>query len=141
MHNKKNRLGYVSSVLCLVLFFQFFSVQLYGQETNSEWKILGITTVKDGLDKDEVKVKLGQGQLSTIKIKVRVAPLEMNKFEIQFRNGQKQNVLIRKNFSKGSESRAIDLKGDKRFIKKVIFWYNKKKLTNKKPLVVLIGKE
>lgn len=139
----KNRVVKFSILVLAVFLLQsFITPTNYSEVLNQdEWKILGITTVKKDNDTDEVKVKLTQGLLSSVKIKVRNAPLTMSKFEIHYRNGSKQKVWIRKNFSSNSESRDIDLKGDKRLIKKVVFSYSKKnKKSKKKPIVVLLGK-
>ena len=123
-----------------MLICQPFMTTLVAQDDDDEWKLLGITTVKEALERDEVKITALKGQFTHLKIKVRNAPLEMKKFVIHYGNGEKHQVFIRKNFAKGSESRAIDLRGDKRFIKKVVFWYAKKKWSGKKPVVALIGK-
>jgi len=139
---KKTRFASVLFVFIIGFFIQSVTMQASPlQSPKSGWKVLGITTVKAGLDRDEVKVKIGQGQLGSLKIKVKGAPIEMRRIQVYFRNGEKQEIKTRKNFTKGSESRAMDLKGDKRLIKKVVFWYNKKKLSGKKPVVVLLGKE
>lgn len=127
-------------LLVLGLVMQSFTLPSVHAEKLGKWKILGITTVKKALDRDEVKVKIAQGRLGSIKIKVKGAPLEMKRFEVHFRNGQKQTIKIRKNFSKDSESRVINLKGNKRLIKKVVFWYSKKRFIGKVPVVILMGK-
>ncbi|WP_155995133.1 DUF2541 family protein [Tenacibaculum ovolyticum] len=124
-------------------------VALIGQNKSSnnnpaklvgKWKLLGITTVKRSVDRDEVRVTASKGMFTHLKIKVRNSSLEMKKMIVHFGDGSKQDVWLKNRFSKGQESRAIDLKGNKRIVKKVIFWYKKGSWINKVPIVALIGK-
>ncbi len=141
----KNRSIFKTYIVCTLLIFCHSGILSASPLENSaevddEWKLLGITTVKGSLDKDEVKVTAAKGMFTHLKIKVRNAPLEMKKMVVHFGDGSTQDVWLKKRFSKGDESRAIDLKGDKRFIKKVVFWYKKGSWSNKAPVVALIGK-
>lgn len=132
---------FFSSAILLALLFigQSFITDHNYSEDSLEWKILGITTVKENIDRDEVKVGAKKGTFSAIKIKVKAAPLEMGELKIHFGNGEVQKVHLRKNFDKNTESRIIDLKGDRRIIKNVVFWYKKKKKSGPMPAVVLLG--
>ncbi len=127
--------------IMMILLLQSFAPKASALVVDDEWKLLGITTVKGSLDEDEIKVPFGKGPFRFVKIKVSEAPLEMKKFTIHFRNGGKQEVFVRKTFLKNTESRPIDLKGDKRYIKKIVFQYSQKKKSGKKPFVALLGKE
>lgn len=108
-------------------------------EDIGRWVILGSTTVKDGLDRDEVQVTAARGVFRKIKIKVRKAPLEMQRLVVHYGNGDIDKIPLRKDFSRGSESRVIDLEANNRVIKKVVFWYNKQHWITSKPVVVLWG--
>lgn len=134
--NKINTLK-IFSVIALIFICQLFVAPVADA---AEWKILGITNVKGTLDRDVVKVTAKKGLFRAIKIKVRAAPLEMKKLIVHFGNGEVQDIAIRNHFGKNTESRVIDLKGKKRVIKQVVFWYAKKKWTGPKPTVVLWGK-
>ncbi len=134
--NKTNTLK-MFSVIALVIVCQLFVAPVADA---AGWKILGITNVKGTLDRDVVKVTAKKGLFRSIKIKVRTGPLEMKKLIVHFGNGEIQDIAIRKHFGKNTESRVIDLKGQKRAIKKVVFWYAKKKWAGPKPTVVLWGK-
>ena len=39
-------------------------------------------------------------------------------------NGTKDEILLRHNFNEESRSRRIDLKGNRRLIKRIIFYYS-----------------
>ena len=67
-------------------------------------------------------------------------PIFMKKMIVHYQNGTTQSIAIRKNIAQRSESRVIDLPGNNRVIKKVVFWYEKGVWTNKKPIVNLWGR-
>ncbi len=133
-------------ILAMLFCFQSFVAptpvfeEVVLEEPTDEWKLLGITTVKEQVDRDEVIIGGKKGMFSHLKIKVRNAPLEMKKMFIHYGNGEIQDVWLRPDFAAGTESRAIKLKGDRRFVKKVVFWYKKSRWVGKKPVVALIGK-
>ena len=52
----------------------------------------------------------------------------MHKLVVHYGNGETENIEPRNNFSAGSESRVIDLPGNKRVIQKIVFWYDTKNL-------------
>ena len=52
----------------------------------------------------------------------------MHKLVVHYGNGETENIESRNNFSAGSESRVIDLPGNKRDIQKIVFWYDTKNL-------------
>ena len=65
----------------------------------------------------------------------------MQKMVIHFRNGQTQDVALKNVFKDGDKSRVIDLPGNRRFIDKVIFWYEAASSDNGgKPTVELWGR-
>ena len=55
-------------------------------------------------------------------------------------NGEKQELEVREEIQKGGESRVIDIKGNRRVILSVDFWYDTKGLINDKAIVELWGR-
>ena len=55
----------------------------------------------------------------------------MHKLVVHYGNGETENIELRNNFSAGSESRVIDLRGNKRVIQKIVFWYDTKNLARR----------
>ena len=134
-------------VLCsFVLIFQSYTISVEKispidtTETIGDWQLLGSKTVKSGLDRDVINVTASKGVYKKLKIKVKAAPIFMKKMIVHYQNGTTQSIAIRKNIAQGSESRVIDLPGNNRVIKKVVFWYEKGVWTNKKPIVNLWGR-
>ncbi|MFZ6012398.1 MAG: hypothetical protein ACOYXT_18790 [Bacteroidota bacterium] len=117
-------------VLCLA---SAFTVQ-------KEWTRLGTRPVNYGLDRDVIPVTFRDGFFTAIKIEVNRGALNMHKCVVHFENGGQQEVELRHNFAQGSESRVIDLAGNKRLIEKIEFWYDTKNLARKKAVVVVWGR-
>lgn len=131
---------------CSVLFFQSFSAPMEeikpmnSSEITGGWRLLGSKTVKAGLDRDVIKVTASRGVFKKLKIRVKGAPIYMQKMVVHYGNGTTQSLAIRKNIAQGSESRVMDLPGKNRAIKKIVFWYEKGNWTTKKPVVTLWGR-
>lgn len=92
------------------------------------WERLGVRKVNYRVDRDEIYVTARDGLFTAVKLKVTQSPLTMRRMVIHFRNGQTQEVAIKRNFPRGGESRVIDIRGGKRVIKKVVFYYDTKGL-------------
>ena len=106
----------------------------------NRWEKLGQKKVKYALDRDEIVVTRLEGTFNAVKFKVLRGGINMHKCTIHFGNGEKQTVTLKSNFSRGGESRVIDLKGGNRVIKKVVFWYDTKNYADKKAVLMLFGR-
>ena len=58
---------------------------------------------------------------------------------VHFGDGEVQEVELRRQIPAGGETRAIDLKGGRRVIRKVVFWYNTPQSKRRKAVVQLFG--
>lgn len=138
---------FVSLFTCLIFIFATFSISAehtFMPDENGikppKWEKLGQRKVNYGIDKDEILVTAREGTFKAVKLIVRGAPLNMHKMVIHFGDGSTQNVQIKNNIPKGQATRTIDLKGQKRVIKKVVFWYDTKNRAPKRATVELWGK-
>ena len=104
-----------------------------------KWDFLGQRIVDYAVDKDEILVTLREGTFQKIKLKVKRAPVHFRKVIVHYRNGSTESIDLRDNIRAGGETRAIDLNGNNRVIKKVVFYYNSKVKVRKKGLVKLYG--
>lgn len=109
-----------------------------GQEL-AKWSKIGQKTVKRVSEYDEF-IPPGFGIYTAIKLKVLNSRVQFDRLVIVFDNGRRMdiplNVVIREN----GESRIIDLPGDKRKIKRILFKYNTKGLFNDKAVVQVWGR-
>lgn len=105
------------------------------------WVNLGSKKVNFGIDRDVIHVSYRDNALSAIKILVNHGALNMHKCTVYFENGGQQEVELRHNFAKDSNSRVIDLKGNKRNIERIEFWYDTKDAANRKAEVEVWGRK
>jgi hypothetical protein len=104
------------------------------------WELLGTKSVDYLIDRDEIAVTAREGFFTALKLKVTRSALNVHKMTVHFGDDTTQDVDLKKNFKAGEESRVIDLKGNKRVITKVVFWYDTKNSKNSKAIVELWGK-
>lgn len=125
-----------------VLFSAFLFISFAGHsQTRAKWEKLGVRTVNYKLDKDDIHVGAKEGRYTKLKVVVAGGSLNMHKMVVTYMNGQKEEIQLRHNFKKGSGSRIIDLKGNKRLIKKITFFYDTKNLAKSKAKVVVFGRK
>ena len=88
-----------------------------------KWEKLGSRKVNMGADHDEIVVTAYKGFFTKIKFKVLDAPILLRNVKLIFGNGEFRRVKVNKKFTAGTESRVIDLPGNKRIIKKIVMNY------------------
>ncbi|SKC84289.1 hypothetical protein [Ohtaekwangia koreensis] len=101
MKTKNVQAAFLISAIAFSL-FSFIAVQ--------QWVELGSRKVNFGLDRDVINVSNRDGYFEAIKIVVRGGALNMHRCTVHFENGGTQEVELRHNFAKGSDSRVVDLK-------------------------------
>ena len=104
------------------------------------WELLGSRKVNYAADHDEIVVTRAEGLFTALQIKVKRGPVNMHRIVVHYGNGEKEEIELRNNFQAGSESRVIDLPGNKRVIRKVDFLYDTKNLAQRKAVVELWGR-
>ncbi|MBK9109226.1 MAG: hypothetical protein IPM92_12895 [Saprospiraceae bacterium] len=104
------------------------------------WELLGTRNVNFANDRDEIEVTAAEGMFTALKIKVLRSTMDMNKMVVHFGDGSTENIELKNMFRAGEESRVIDLPGNKRFIKKVVFWYDTKNYKKRRAVVELWGR-
>ena len=104
------------------------------------WEKLGTRQVNFKAERDEIVVTGREGTFTALKLKVNNAGINITKMIVHFRNGQKQDVSLRQNIPAGGETRVIDIKGKKRIIQKVVFYYDTKKRASRRATVELYGR-
>ena len=118
----------------------FSSFAVHSNLNLKNWKYLGNQRVNFGLDKDVIRVPAGSGVFAKLKLNVSHGSLHMHRMVVVYGNGSRQEMKIKHHFNRGSSSRIIDLKGNKRVINKVIFWYDSKNRSRRKAVIHLYGR-
>lgn len=130
--------NYLFRVICVIILMTIvISNRAYAQQ----WVDLGSRKVNFGLDRDVIEVTYAEGTFTAIKLEVTDGSLNMHRCVVHFKNGTSQEVELRHNFGKGSESRIIDLNGNKRFISKIEFWYDSKNAQMRRATLTVWGRK
>ena len=87
------------------------------------WELLGSRVVDGKSDKDEIVVGSRKGVFTRLMVVVEDSDLEMFDLVVEFANGQKHEPKIRQTFREDTRTRAIDLPGNKRIIRRIAFRY------------------
>jgi len=88
-----------------------------------EWKLLGSRKVDRKGERDEIAVTVARGGFKRLKLTVTGAGVEFANVHVIYGNGEPDKLEVRQNVAAGGETRAIDLRGHDRVIRKVVFWY------------------
>ncbi|OFY56736.1 MAG: hypothetical protein A2Y87_13135 [Bacteroidetes bacterium RBG_13_46_8] len=104
------------------------------------WELLGSRIVNFNNDRDEIQVGAIEGAFTALKIQVRRGNLNMQKVLVHYKNGDVQEIELRHNFARGSESRIIDLPGNKRIIQKIVFYYDTKNRSKMRAVIEVLGR-
>jgi hypothetical protein len=89
-----------------------------------KWVLLGERSVSDRLDHDSISVSAARGEFEAVQVRVRQHAVQFREMKIHFANGRTQEVALRQVIPAGGESRAIDLDGHDRVIRRIEFWYD-----------------
>lgn len=104
------------------------------------WEKLGQRRVDYTRDRDEILVTAREGFFTALKIRVKRAPIQMHRMVIHFADGSTREVELREHIRAGGSSRVIDLPGNKRIIRKVVFVYDTRNSAPRKAVVELWGR-
>jgi len=133
------------TALMLVLFISFSFQTITAKEHSTKnlpgkWVKLGKRRVSKGADHDVIMVTARKGTFRKLKFKVTKSPVHINSIKVVYANGSSEIIHVKKNFRRGEFSRVIDLKGNKRIIKKIVFNYHTKFLARGKARIHVYGK-
>jgi hypothetical protein len=88
----------------------------------AQWVLLGEKTVALHGDRDIVSAR-GEGAFSRIRLCVRRRPVRFYDLDVVFGNGGRQDLQIRNVIGPGDCTRAINIRGGRRFIRRIIMKY------------------
>jgi hypothetical protein len=109
------------------------------QAAVKEWVLLGERSVSDRVDHDTIPVTIARGNFHRLKITVRQHPIRILHLVVHYGNGNPDTLEIRQLIPAGGESRAIDLRGGDRVIRKIEFWYETQSLGRQPAIVRVYG--
>lgn len=91
--------------------------------TTASAEQLGCRAVGFINDRDTITVGKDAGRFKSIQLRVSGNDIEMRDLKVVYGNGQVDDVQVRSRIAAGGETRWIDLKGNKRFIDRIVMTY------------------
>jgi hypothetical protein len=104
------------------------------------WKQLGSRKVTDRVDHDSISVTASRGNFTALQVRVKGVAVEFRSMTVHFRNGDRQEVALRRVIPAGGSSRVIDLEGGDRVIRRVDFVYDSQSLRGRSATIRLFGR-
>ncbi len=104
------------------------------------WEKLGTRKVNYRLDRDEIYVTAREGRFQKLRLQVTKGGINLHRVVVHFANGTTQTIKVNQSIPPGSQSRPLDLDGNKRVIQKVVFYYDTKNFSGRKATVTLWGR-
>src|SRR4051794_16553278 len=89
-------------------------------DDDKDWKVMGDASIGREAGTAEIKVGAEEGLAKRIRLEVRGVEVEIKKLTITYEEGDPEQVDVREKVRRGGKTRAIDLKGGNRVIKKVL---------------------
>ena len=128
----KNALTVFAALLLLIGLSQTLNAQ--------DWSHLGDKHVDGNSDHDKISLGSSEGTFRQLQIRVDDAAVNFNRVVVHFGNGADEEMQFREVINAGGSTRPLNLRGRRRVIKSVEFWYEKANYGSKRPTVRLYGR-
>jgi len=134
-----------ASILCLLVAVNLATANhlspiIAAGQLPPKWEKLGERKVNFTVDRDEIVVTAAEGRFTALKLMVKKGSINLHKMVVHFGDGSTQEVETRDQIPAGGESRVINLEGNRRVIRKVVFVYDTKNFADKRAEVELWGR-
>lgn len=145
MKTSKNNLTMIVMIICCFTIHFNAQAQRINRAANrpgavGTWRVLGTVHARHTADHDLLAVPGPYDFYRSIKLKVTDSPVNMIKIIVRYDDGGAPEIIsTRVEIPRGGESRIIDLKGTKRKLKAIEFWYDTKGLLNGTADVTVLG--
>lgn len=113
----------------LMILASAFTINTYAQkpgvvlDNEAGWKKIGQTTASFKEQAESISV-WGADEFTALKVKVKDAPLNIERLQVFYESGEMENIDIQKEVEANQESDVINLKYADKDIQKVAFTYN-----------------
>jgi hypothetical protein len=108
-------------------------------DTSGTWELIGSTSIYSVINHEVILVRDTYDNFKKLKFTVTNSPLILLKMVVTYDAGNPEKINSRSDIKDGGESRIIVLKGSKRRIKSIEFWYEPDSILNGKANVSVFG--
>lgn len=108
-------------------------------DDDKDWKVMGEVQIERKSGTAQIEVGAEEGLAKRIKLEVRGTDVEFKKVTVTYESGDPEEVDVRDKVRRGGKTRAIDLKGGNRVIKKVVLAFKVDKDTDRDARIILLG--
>ena len=108
-------------------------------DEDKDWKVMGDAKIERKSGSAKIDVGAEEGVAKRIKFEVRGSDVEFKKVTVTYESGDPEEIDIRDTVRRGGKTRAIDLKGGNRVIKKVLIAFKVDKDTDRDAAIILMG--
>jgi hypothetical protein len=105
-----------------------------------KWVFLGQRHVTDRVDRDSIEVTASEGSFEAIQLRVKRSAVRFVNVTVVYGIGASDDLELRDVIPAGGKSRALDLRGGNRVIKRVQFVYEAKSLGRRGAIVEMFGR-
>ena len=105
-----------------------------------KWVFLGQRHVTDKVERDSIEVTASEGSFDAIRIGVKRSAVRFVKVTVVYGAGTSDDLEVRDVIPAGGQSRAIDLRGANRIIRRIDFVYEAKSLGRRGAVVEVFGR-
>ena len=105
------------------------------------WNELGSRVISAEADHDTIPVSAALGAVRAVKLTVQRSDVRFTRMILRFENGDSLELRLHQLIPAGGETRTVHLKGEKRALRSVDFWYEPKTIGHRGALVELVGRE
>jgi hypothetical protein len=128
-------------VMLLTVLINYTFAQKPAVVTSNEagWHKIGEVTASFKMQNESIAV-LGADRFKAIRLKVTDAPINIDRIQVFYENGDMEDFNVANTLQEGDETRTLDLKGTTQELKKVVFTYKTlPNFNNEKAHVELYG--
>ncbi len=86
-------------------------------------ELIGEIAVSFVADFDILTVGLKEGRFTKLVFQAEGNDVEIERILVTYADGKKDDIPVRHRFAEGARSRAVDLQGNRRFIRSIAFYY------------------
>jgi len=91
---------------------------------HAQWEELGCQKVGFGADRDVIKVGRREGRFSAIRLRVERSDVLLLSLRVVYEHGPPDDFDVKNHLRAGSETRPLDLRGERRAIKRIELVYS-----------------